>query len=141
MMTGKYLDSLPLALLGLAAIGVLAALAASALLPSVGIMATYGIGDNGKSISVARGTVIEIVLDENPTTGYSWIAAVTPGLAVDRSEYVSSASPRRLGASGVHEWTVRATAQGEQRFTAVYRRSWEPVTGKETTFTLDINVT
>jgi inhibitor of cysteine peptidase len=44
------------------------------------------------------------------------------------------------GASGTHEWTIKATGKGQQQFTAVYKRPWEPTTGNETTFTLNVKV-
>jgi inhibitor of cysteine peptidase len=138
-MSGKSLGSMPLILLGLVVVGLLTAFAASVMLPSRGVTASYGIGDNGKTISMGEGTTIKVILDENPTTGYSWNESVTPGLQVQDSKYVESGSGL-MGAGGSHEWTIKATGKGEQQFSAVYKRQWEPLSGSENTFKLTINV-
>ncbi len=108
-MTGKLTDSMPLALFGLVIVGVLAAFIASVILPSQGITATFGAADNGKEISISEGTTFNIILDENPTTGYSWNTTVTSGLRVENSEYVQGGNSGMVGAGGTHEWTILAT--------------------------------
>jgi inhibitor of cysteine peptidase len=137
-MSGKVIDSLPLFMLILVLVGLLVAFGASVMLPSQSVAATAG--DNGKTITVNEGVSIKVSLDENPTTGYSWNETVTAGLTVVDSKYVSSGSGM-MGAGGVHEWTLKATGKGQQQFSAVYKRPWEPIAGNETTFALNISVT
>ncbi len=120
-------------------VGILVAFAASVILPSGSVAATAGDGDNGKTITVNEGASIKISLDENPTTGYSWNETVTSGLTIVDSEYVGGDSGT-AGAGGVHEWTIKATGKGQQQFTAVYKRPWEPIAGNETTYTLNVTV-
>lgn len=134
------INSLPLALFGLVIVGILAAFTATAMLPPQGPTATYGAADNGKTITVSEGSSFKIILDENPTTGYTWNATLTPGLAVSDSAYVQGGSHGVVGAGGTHEWTLKATGKGEQQFTAVYKRPWEQLTGNESSFALKINV-
>ncbi len=138
-MSGKAIDSLPLFMFILVLVGLIVAFGASMMLPSNSVAATAGAGDNGKTITVNEGATIKVSLDENPTTGYSWNETVTSGLTVVDSKYVSSGSGM-MGAGGVHEWTIKATGKGQQRFSAVYKRPWEPIAGNETTFTLNISV-
>lgn len=140
IMTGKLTDSMPLVFFGLVLIGLLAAFAASVMLPSQGITASYGAADNGKTITVSEGTAFKIILGENPTTGYSWNTTVSSGLRAEGSEYVQGGSPGLVGAGGTHEWTIKATGKGEQQFTAVYRRPFETVSGFETIFHMTISV-
>ncbi len=139
-MTGKLTDPMPLVLSGLAIAGILAAFIASVMLPSQGITATFGGADNGKEISISEGTTFKVILDENPTTGYSWNTTVTSGLRVETSEYVQGGNAGMVGAGGTHEWTIKATGKGEQQFTAIYKRPWEPTAGNEQAFTLKIIV-
>ena len=139
-MTGKLSDSMPLVLFGLVVVGMLVAFAASVALPSQGVTAAYGSADNGKTITLSEGTTFKIILNENPTTGYSWNTTATSGLGVTDSNYVQGGKPGIVGAGGTHEWTIQATGKGEQQFTAIYDRPWEPVTGNETTYTLKIIV-
>lgn len=139
-MTGKLTDSMPLVLSGLVIAGILVAFIASVMLPSRGIEASYGAADNGKEISMGEGTTFKVILDENPTTGYSWNTTVTSGLRVENSEYIQGGNAGLAGAGGTHEWTIKATGKGEQQFTAIYKRPWEPTTGSESAFTLKILV-
>lgn len=131
---------MPLFMFSLVLVGLLVAFGASMMLPSQSVAATVGAGDNGNMVSVREGSLIKVSLDENPTTGYSWNESVTPGLTIVDSKYVSSGSGL-MGAGGVHEWTIKAVGKGQQQFSAIYKRSWEPTTGNETTFTLKISVT
>jgi inhibitor of cysteine peptidase len=134
------MGSMPLALLGLVVVGLLAAFAASVMLPSQGVTASYGIVDNGKAISIKEGAILKIVLDENPTTGYSWNESVTSGLKITESNYIQGGSTGLVGAGGTHEWVIKATGRGEQQFSAVYTRPWEPLSGSENAFKLTITV-
>lgn len=98
------------------------------------------VGETGDitTLTLNKGTVFTIRLDENPTTGYSWNASVTSGLTVLNSTYVSSGSGL-MGAGGVHEWKIEAIGTGAQQFNAVYERPWEKL-GNETQYQLIINV-
>jgi len=131
---------MPLALFGLVIVGMLMAFTASVMLPSQGVTAPYGPADNGKTITLSEGSTFKIILNENPSTGYSWNTTVSSGLLVETSDYVRGGKPGLMGAGGTHEWAIKAIGKGEQQFTAVYKRPWEPVTGNETAYTLKIIV-
>jgi inhibitor of cysteine peptidase len=45
-----------------------------------------------------------------------------------------------VGVGGTRTWVVLANDPGTQEFSAIYRRSWEPVTGNETAYSTIINV-
>lgn len=139
-MSEKVFDSLPLFMFILVVAGLLVAFGASVMLPSQSVAVSVGAGDNGNMVSMSEGSLIKVSLDENPSTGYSWNESVTPGLTIVDSKYVSSGSGL-VGAGGVHEWTIKASGKGEQQFSAIYKRSWEPIADNETTFTLNISVT
>ena len=104
-------------------------------------MVTFTESDNGKTEDITQGTKFAVELKENPTTGYEWNATVTNGLEILSSECVEN--PHRegmVGVGGVHTWTVLAKETGSQKFSGVYLRSWEPVTGNETSFAVNITV-
>jgi inhibitor of cysteine peptidase len=137
-MSGKVIDSLPAVMFILLLVGLLVAFGASLMAPSASVAAS--LGANGTTITVNGGASVKISLDENPTTGYSWNETFTSGLTVVDSKYIPGRS-NIMGAGGVHEWVIKATGKGQQRFSAVYKRPWEPIAGNETTFTLNISVT
>jgi len=87
-----------------------------------------------------NGTIL-ISLKENPTTGFVWNVTNSSGLEIVSDEYVvDKASEGMEGAGGVHEWMVKAVEIGNQTFDAIYKRSWEPITGEEDTYTLKVVV-
>jgi inhibitor of cysteine peptidase len=96
---------------------------------------------NGTHEILNLGDTITIYLKENPTTGYQWNATVTPGLTIENDTYVADPKgPGIVGSGGMHYWLIRGTEAGEQAFNAIYKRPWEPETGDETRFTMDITV-
>lgn len=104
-------------------------------------MITFTEIDNGTTGDVAHGTRFAIQLKENPTTGFMWNATLSPGLELQSSDYrQNDAAPGMVGVSGTRTWVIIAKDPGLQKFSAYYGRSWEPVTGNETTFSMNVNV-
>jgi predicted secreted protein len=104
-------------------------------------MVTITEADNGKTEQVAQGTRFAVTLKENPTTGFSWNATVTSGLEIISSDYQQDKAPEGMvGVGGMRTWVVLAKDTGDQKFSATYRRSWEPVTGNESAFATTVNV-
>lgn len=106
--------------------------------PQTNNSSVFGVGDNGKTVTVNNGSTFSVVLNENPSVGYSWNASTTSGLNITNDEYIRGAS--NTGASGNHEWTITASGNGSQQFTAIYKRPWEPTTGNESAFILKVTV-
>lgn len=96
-----------------------------------------GMSGNATTLSLDKGTVFTIRLDENPTTGYAWNATTTAGITILNSTYISGGS--MPGSGGVHEWKIQVTGTGAQEFGATYERPWEKL-GNETQYHLIINV-
>ena len=104
-------------------------------------MVTLTDADNGKASDIAQGTKFAVELAENPTTGFQWNATVSPGLEIQSSDYQQGkAAEGMVGVGGTRTWVIVAKDLGTQKFSASYRRSWEPVTGNETAFTANIIV-
>ncbi len=82
--------------------------------------------NNGQSIDLRVGQGIDVVLDENPTTGYQW-EIVSP----DKTVINQSAEPefRRdsdlMGTGGKKTFHFKALSPGETTLRLIYRRSWE----------------
>lgn len=94
---------------------------------------------NNTTVSLGLNNTLTLKLKENPTTGYQWNLTTSPGLLVTSDTYLPSA-PQLTGSGGVHSWDLKAVKTGMQDINAVYMRSWEPVTGNETTFNMTVIV-
>lgn len=104
-------------------------------------MVTLTDTDNGRTEDIAQNTRFAIQLRENPTTGFGWNATVSTGLKIQSSDYQQDkAAEGMVGVGGTRTWVLVANDLGTQKFSASYRRSWEPVTGNETAFSVNINV-
>jgi predicted secreted protein/putative hemolysin len=96
---------------------------------------------NGKTEDIAQNTRFAIQLKENPTTGFAWNATVSSGLEIQSSDYQQDkAAEGMVGVGGTRTWVIIAKDLGTQKFSASYRRSWEPLTGNETAYSANINV-
>ncbi|MBA1341327.1 MAG: hypothetical protein C5S40_04235 [ANME-2 cluster archaeon] len=85
------------------------------------------------------GDTFRIKMNKNPTTGYQWSLETTGGLEIMSDNYLPSASGL-VGAGGIHEWDIKATASGTQQVSAAYSRSWENLAGSEQRFVLTVEV-
>jgi inhibitor of cysteine peptidase len=96
---------------------------------------------NKATVFVNQSNVITVKLPENPTTGYQWNLTTTAGLRVMNDTYMASdTTGKMVGSGGTHVWDISPIARGEQEISAVYKRSWEPLTGNETTFSMTVYV-
>jgi inhibitor of cysteine peptidase len=92
-------------------------------------------------VYVNRPADITLKLKENPTTGYRWNLTVTPGLVITNDTFIPSDTTGKLvGSGGTRIWEMGAAGTGTQTIHAVYMRSWEPVTGNETAFSMTVIV-
>jgi inhibitor of cysteine peptidase len=71
---------------------------------------------SGKTVRVAAGSSLRIVLGENPSTGYGWRLTTKPKAKTLRllsSTYQADAHPvGEVGTGGRHIWRYRAAARG-----------------------------
>ncbi len=96
---------------------------------------------NNATIPVQVGNIITLMLPENPTTGYTWNLTVTKGLNQTGDLYAPSDRTGTLvGSGGTHIWQITVNGPGNQGISGIYKRSWEPVIGNETTFRVTLNV-
>ena len=79
-------------------------------------------------VSLKVGAVLEVRLEANHTTGYSWVFApvVNPVLMRQgRTIYQEHVAGGAVGAGGVEVWRFKAVKAGKQGLQFEYRRPWE----------------
>jgi len=104
-------------------------------------MVTFTEQDNGTTGTIAANTRFAVTLAENPTTGYSWNASTSNGLTILSSDFQENKHAEGMvGVGGTRTWVILASGTGNQTFSATYLRSWEPVTGNETGYNLNIRI-
>ena len=97
--------------------------------------------DNGRTLDIPQGSYLTISLKENPTTGATLFAKHSFGLKLISDTYQETPNPRGwTGVGGTHTWMFKAKGTGDQQFSAVNRRIWEPITGEEDTFVVHLHV-
>ena len=96
------------------------------------------LGDSGSTIRLGSEDRIELVLQANPTTGFTWLVDHADGL-----EQVGAAThdPESdlVGAPGLTTFVFEPAGPGEGELMLVYRRQWEDV-APEATFVVDFVV-
>lgn len=100
---------------------------------------SFTLSDDGSAVEVGVGESFSIVLEGNPTTGYSWQVESADDSVVSAAEpeYVSESD--LIGAGGIFTFTFTAAGPGETQVHLVYVRPWEQVTPIQT-FTLSVIV-
>eukprot|EP00802_Teleaulax_amphioxeia_P026441 Tamp_27518.p2 GENE.Tamp_27518~~Tamp_27518.p2 ORF type:complete len:135 (+),score=39.11 Tamp_27518:51-407(+) len=98
--------------------------------PAVATSAVVKLGYVGKQepahVSVAKDGTVEVQLDSNPTTGYTWtLASGSNGLEQTGSQYISKSEGGMVGGGGIQTYTFKAAGQGENTLEFVYKRAWE----------------
>ena len=100
--------------------------------------------DNGSSISLDKGQRIEIKLDSNITTGYSWKLpenADAKIVSLVSSEYIESEKDKEMvGTGGIETFIFEAKEAGQAEIILEYVRPWEKNTEPEKIFKLKITV-
>lgn len=96
---------------------------------------------DGRTVKLATGEFFEIVLAENPTTGYRWhfVEAGSPGCTLIHDAYQTK-SEGVPGQGGVHRWRIQGAQAGTCKLEMAYRRSWEQSAPSVRTFRLQVEV-
>jgi inhibitor of cysteine peptidase len=85
-------------------------------------------GQTGGQVSLKVGAVLEVRLEANHTTGYSWVAAPVANPVLMRqgaAKYEERAAGGKVGVAGVEIWRFKAVKAGKQGLQFEYRRPWE----------------
>jgi inhibitor of cysteine peptidase len=83
--------------------------------------------DNGVQQSVNVGEEIVIMLDGNPTTGYTWEAKDLDTSMIQQvgSAEFKSSNPGLVGSGGTQTLTFKTLKPGSTSLTIIYHRPWE----------------
>lgn len=99
---------------------------------------------DGTSVQVTVGQALEISLEGNPTTGYSWEVKESgePTLkAQGEPAYVQSETGVTLvGGGGTYTFRFVGAEVGTAMLELIYHRSWEKDVAPLETFTLEVTV-
>ncbi len=78
------------------------------------------------TIDTKKGEKFLVVLDSNPTTGYSWEVSLDSNyVQLDDRNFASEASEGMVGAGGEETFNFTALESGNTEITFSYLRSWE----------------
>src|SRR5512136_2840567 len=83
--------------------------------------------DAGSTVNIRVGNTLEIALEGNPTTGYTWEIAPDSGILLSQqgeAEFKSGSSA--LGSGGIVTLRFKAIQQGKTKLKLIYHRTFEP---------------
>ena len=80
-----------------------------------------------KVMQVPQGKVITIVLDTNPTTGFSWrlVSISDKNILEFVEKEFSSAQSKLIGSGGIEKWSFKTLKSGKAIIVLEYIREWE----------------
>jgi predicted secreted protein len=109
--------------------------------PGAGSGLVLTAADSGRSIDLAIGDDVTVVLDANPTTGYSWRLAdgLDQAVLVITDQQYTPPAASVPGAGGTDAWTFEAADAGTTTITLEYVRPFEP-NNVVRQFTIAVNV-
>lgn len=100
--------------------------------------------DSGKSLELRVGDTVKLVLDANPTTGFSWskMDKVDQSiLKLEKNDYQQNANPGRMvGVGGKTTIVYRAVKPGTAKIDLTYMQPWEPDSEFNTDYTVTVKV-
>lgn len=129
-----------IALVIVAALVALAATAALAQAPAETVKLTEK--DNGKTVALKPGDMLEISLEGNATTGYSWgVVGVDESVLKQVGDWAYTPSSDKPGAPGVFVLTFQAVGAGTTDLALGYKQWWDAAMKPEKTFEVTAVVT
>ncbi len=96
--------------------------------------------DADKTVTVSPGQTLKVVLDGNPSTGFTWTVASAPEFLKSEGEpeFASEAASGVVGAGGKQTLTFSVTATGKGPLSLTYLRPWETGTPPAETFKVEV---
>jgi len=83
--------------------------------------------DNGSLVEARVGDLIELTIEGNPTTGYTWEWIKDEGTIVElQGEPEYSADSDLIGSGGVYKFVFHMKDSGDGALRLVYHRTFEP---------------
>ncbi len=100
--------------------------------------------DHGKTVHLVVGETVDLHLESNPTTGYSWSSLRLPEQKVVKQTHHAYQGPEStllVGAGGKEHWRFMAVAEGKTGLDLLYRRAWEDPQDTDQKLTIEFVVT
>lgn len=99
--------------------------------------------DHGRTVNLIIGETVDLHLESNPTTGYSWASLRLPEWKVVKQTHHAYQGPGSLlpGTAGKEHWRFLAVAEGKTGLDLVYRRAWEEPQETDQKLTIEFVVT
>jgi inhibitor of cysteine peptidase len=96
--------------------------------------------DADKTVIASPGQTLEVVLDANPSTGYTWTVASAPEFLKSEGEpvFASEGASGAVGAGGKQTMTFSVTATGKGPLSLNYARPWETGVAPAETFKVEV---
>lgn len=97
--------------------------------------------DNGQSVTMKVGDMLQLMLAENPTTGYTWAIVTNDGDVLTLSgEPAYEVESDAIGAGGTRTFMFQAAAPGTSVLQLVNARQWETAVEPAETFMMTVQV-
>ena len=97
--------------------------------------------DSDRTITMAVGDELQVILAENPTTGYVWSVITNDEEVLSQTEEPSYVvESEAIGAGGERTFTFRDVAHGTSALQLINSRSWETAVTPDRTFSLMVEV-
>lgn len=105
---------------------------------------TIGMEQSGQSVNLQVGQTMNVRLESNPTTGYTWeVKQVDPAVLAQQGEAeyepLDAQTTPMVGQGGWQIFRFEAISTGQTTLELVYRRPWED-TPPEITYLLAVTV-
>lgn len=96
--------------------------------------------DNGKTIILKIEERLEIKLNENASTGFTWLEEITPNqiLFLEKEDFIQN--NLTLGGNTVHRWLFKGTSPGQKIIRFIYQRPWIKDKPSEKEFEITVHV-
>ena len=96
--------------------------------------------DADKTVVASPGQTLEVVLDANPSTGYTWTVASAPEFLKSEGEptFASEGASGTVGAGGKQTLKFSVTAAGTGSLSLSYVRPWETGVAPAETFKVEV---
>ena len=107
---------------------------------TIPVLTTLSESDNGRTVELQVGDKLDVTLNENPSTGFTWeIGSVDEAIIkqVGESEFKPGTG---IGASGQRTFHFEAVASGQSDLQLVYHRPFETNAPPSSTFEVTIIV-
>ena len=97
--------------------------------------------NNGALVQVPRGAKITVELDENPTTGFKWVAGnVDEVFIVPEGDVFLIGDQTGVGAGGVRQFFFRAKGAGHSTLSFLQKHPWEGDESATGTFKIAVRI-